>query len=128
MDRNAAEEIRILNLVQEAESARTRIIRGIGALRTRLDPVARLRGSLTRHPSSWLFGSLAVGVAARFLLRRPPKAAARMVGGPLGAILGLALTAARPMLKVWLANRLREWLAARAQPGRRAPVQDPHTR
>jgi hypothetical protein len=123
MDRNAAEETRILNLLQEAQQVRSRIGSGIGALRTRLDPVARLRGSLRQHPSAWMIGSLVAGLGARLLLRRPAPIA-RVFGGPLGAVLGLAMTTVRPLVKVWLANRLREWLASQAQHRRRMPTQD----
>lgn len=82
------------------------------ALRQRLDVPARVRDSLREHPTGWLFGSLASGLAASMLFRRKPAAPKQPRGFP-GVLLGLTLTAVRPLLKVWLADQLKLWLAGK---------------
>jgi len=85
------------------------------ALRHRLDIPSRIRGSLSDHPSAWLLASLASGLAASFLFRRKPPIATNRRAIP-GILLGLTLTAARPLAKIWLAKHLKHWIAAHAFP------------
>lgn len=106
-----------------SEAARASLGRDASALCRKLDVAARFRDSLRRHPASWLLGSLASGLAASFLLRpaRTVASAAAPGGFPL-KLLGLTLTAARPLAKVWLANQAKQWLASRTEAARSRPI------
>jgi len=74
-----------------------------------LDIPARIRGSLKEHPAIWLAGSLASGIATSFLFRRKPQATKKHRS--LSATLfGLTLTAARPLVKLWLGDQMKLWL------------------
>jgi len=53
---------------------------------------------------------MATGLAASFLIRRQP-APARKTGGVKSRLLGLVLTTARPLVKVWLTRQLTQWVA-----------------
>ncbi len=92
-----------------SEAARACLGSEAAVLRQRLDFPSRIRGSLARHPTSWLVGSLASGLAASLVFRRKP-AVVRKSRGLAATLLGLGLTAARPLLKVWLANQAGRWL------------------
>jgi hypothetical protein len=123
MDRNLPEDPEILRLVRSSEAARESLARDASVLCRKLDVAARFRDSLRRHPASWLLGSLASGLAASLLLRpaRTVVQAAAPGGFPL-KLLGLTLTAARPLAKVWLANQAKRWLASRAEAVRSRPI------
>ncbi len=110
MDRKLPENPEILRLVRLSEASRSLLESEAGRLRKKLDVPARLRDSLKQHPSSWLFGSVATGLAASFLFRRRP-AAEKKRRGITSTMLGLTLTAARPLAKVWLADQLKHWIA-----------------
>lgn len=115
MDRKLAENPEIQRLIQLSAAARCCLADEVIALRRRLDLPTRLRGSLKEHPAAWLFGSLASGIAATFLLRRQPPRATKRRSLPV-ALLGLTLTAARPFAKIWLGDQLKHWLARYASP------------
>ena len=119
MDRRLPETPEILKLLQVADLSRSLLADEAERLRQRLDVPARLRDSLKNHPTTWLFGSLAAGMAASFAFRRKPRVEQKRKGFP-AALLGLTLTAARPLAKVWLANQAKRWVLA-APP---APRQD----
>lgn len=123
MDRNLPENPEILRLVRASDAARASLGRDAAALCHKLDLAARFRESLGRHPSTWLLGSLASGLAAAFVLR-PARAVvtASAPGGIPLKLLGLTLTAARPLAKVWLANQAKRWLAQRAEALRSRPI------
>jgi hypothetical protein len=108
MDRKpqASQEIERLRAVSRA--ARSRLGADVAALRHQLDLPSRFRDSLGRHPTTWLAGSLASGLAASLWFRRKPAVSAKRRGFPIG-LLGLTLTAARPLVKVWLAGLLKQW-------------------
>ncbi len=93
------------------EASRSMLESEADKIRRKLDVPARVRGSLRQHPSAWLLGSLATGLAASFLFRRKPSADKKR-RGIAGILLGLTLTAARPFAKVWLAGQLKQWIAA----------------
>jgi len=113
MARKPEEEKRIEEIIRQAAAARRQLAGQAHHLRERLDIPARLRGSLSGHPGRWMAGSMFSGLAASLLLRRKP---ARIVksSGTLVAVLGMLFTAARPLLKIWLAA-LAKRLASRAQ-------------
>lgn len=102
----------ISRLIRQSEISRAYLGSEAVALRQRLDVPARIRGSLKEHPTGWLFGSLASGLAASLFFRRKPATPKKPRGFP-GVLLGLTLTAARPLVKVWLADQLKLWLAGK---------------
>jgi hypothetical protein len=110
MARNPEEEKRIGELILQAAAARARLSGHAVKLRRTLDVPTRLRDSLGGHPGRWMAGSLVSGMAASLLLRRKPKHAPVKSKSLLLAILTMIFTAAKPLLKAWLAGRLKELL------------------
>jgi len=80
-------------------------------LRQRFDVPGRLLQSLRGHPLAWLGGGLASAFGATLLLHRSPATPKRGRGwrGLLGS---LALSAARPVIKNWLAAQLQQFVLA----------------
>lgn len=110
MDRKYSEQAQIQRLIQLSAAARGCLSEESAALQRKLDIPARVRGALAKNPTSWLFGSMASGLAASLLLRRKPSLPPRMHGGGLiRTLLGLVLTAIQPMLKVWLTQQMTRW-------------------
>jgi hypothetical protein len=109
MDRKPPTSPEVLKLLELADLSRSMLGDEAERLRQRLDVPARLRDSLKHHPSSWMFGSLAAGLAASLAFRRKPRVDRKRKGFP-SVLLGLTLTAARPLAKVWLANQAKSWL------------------
>jgi len=85
------------------------------ALRRRLDVPARLRDSLQHHPASWLFGSLASGLAASWVFPRKPPTPKPARAIP-AKMLGVAWRASQPLVKIWLGNQVKNWLAGQPLP------------
>lgn len=110
MDRKLSETQEIQRLIRLSEASRSYLDAEATALKHRLDVPARIRGSLAQHPTSWVFGSLASGLAASLMFRRKPAAAVKKRRGIPGVLLGLTLTAARPLVKVWLADQANRWI------------------
>lgn len=117
MDRKPQTNPEIQHLIHLAEASRSCLGAEAAALRHKLDFPARVRSSLRHHPSAWMLGSLASGLAASMLLRRRPPAPKKRRGFS-HSLLGLTLTAARPLAKIWLAGQLKQWAAGitRAHP------------
>jgi hypothetical protein len=67
-----------------------------------------------------MFGSLASGLFASLIFRRRPRATVPKRRGATLGLLGLTLTAAKPLAKVWLANQLKDWMT-RSKPTSPAP-------
>jgi hypothetical protein len=107
MDRKLSEKAEIERLIRLSENARVCLENEATRIKQRFDIPARVRHSLSEHPTSWLFGSLASGlVASLFLpLRRNKPVEKPGRKGVAGMLLGLTLTAARPLAKVWLSNQ-----------------------
>ena len=110
MDRKLPKTSEIQRLIELSAASRSVLDREASALRHRLDVPSRIRGSLKQHPTGWLVGSLASGLAASLIFRRKPSIDKKRRGIP-GVLLGLTLTAARPLAKVWLTNQLKDWVA-----------------
>lgn len=113
MDRKLSTSEEIQRLTRLSEASRACLGREISTLKHRLDVPARLKDSLKSHPTGWLFGSLASGLAASLLFRRKrqaPVAAKKHRSLPV-ALLGLTLTAIRPFAKVWLADQVKNYLS-----------------
>ena len=118
MDRKLPANQEIQQLILISAAARSCLGAEAHALKQRLDVPARIRGSLKNHPTGWLFGSLVSGLAASLLFRG--KSSPLFQGKPSlppkrrtipTALLGLALTAVRPLAKVWLTNQVKQHFA-----------------
>ncbi|RYD53718.1 MAG: hypothetical protein EOP83_23005 [Verrucomicrobiaceae bacterium] len=114
MDRKLPENPEIRRLILLGEAARASLSHEAVVLKRRLDVPARVRSSLRSHPTGWLVGSLASGLAASLLFRRRPVRSVReekkSKSLPL-ALLGLTLTAVRPFAKVWLTDQVKNYLS-----------------
>jgi hypothetical protein len=115
MDRKFSEKTEIEELIRLSAAARSCLDHEAAVLRKRLDFPMRMRDSLASHPGGWMLGSLASGLLASVLFRRRSRAAAPRSKGVLSGLLGLTLTAAKPLAKVWLANQVKDWMT-RPQP------------
>jgi hypothetical protein len=113
MDRKSAETSEVERLIRLSAAARTRLTHDAIALREKLDVPARIRHSLHDKPGMWLTGSIVSGLAASMIFRRKKSASAEKSRGIIGTLLGLTLTTARPLLKIWLGDALRKWLTQR---------------
>lgn len=110
MDRKLPENPEIRRLIELSEHSRRCLESEVSALKHKLDVPSRVRDSLRQNPVGWLAGSLASGLAASLLLRRKPAVETKRKGIP-ATLLGLTLTAARPLAKVWLASQVKQWAA-----------------
>lgn len=110
MDRKTPENPEIQRLIQFSAAARSCLQCEVTALRRRFDIPSRIRASLKDHQTIWLLGSLASGLAASFVFRRKPATNLKHRAIP-ATLLGLTLTAARPLLKIWLGGQVKQWLA-----------------
>ena len=113
MDRELPPHPEIERLIRLSAASRACLAREVVAVKQRLDFPARIRGSLKGHPSAWLFGSLASGFAGSLLFRRKTPVTGTKHRGLTMTLLGLALTAARPFAKVWLADQVKLYLIKR---------------
>jgi hypothetical protein len=113
MDRKSAEKSEVERLIRLSAAARSRLTHDAIALREKLDVPARIRHSLHDKPGIWVTGSIVSGLAASMLFRRKKSARAEKSRGLAGTLLGLTLTTARPLLKIWLGDALRKWLSQR---------------
>lgn len=120
MDRKLPDTTEARRLIEQSAAARACLGCEIRALKHRLDVPARVRDSLKKNPRNWLFGSLGTGLAISLLFRgkktsvKPSKKARSL---PI-AMLGLTLTAVRPLAKVWLTDLLKKYLTGElALPG-----------
>lgn len=123
MDRKLQQTQEIERLIRLGEAARSSLEVEAVSIRQRFDIPARLRDSLKSHPTGWLVGSLVSGLGASMLIsRRPPAREKKSRGLPL-TLLGLSLTAVRPIAKIWLTDQVKQYFSA----PRAAPMTDrPH--
>jgi hypothetical protein len=112
MDRKPAEKSEIERLIRLSERSRQYLGEETARLRRKLDIPQRLRESVAAHPLGWFSGSLVSGLLASFLLRRRRVPAVSRSRGVTRMLLGLTLTAARPLAKLWLSNQAARWLGA----------------
>jgi hypothetical protein len=116
MDRKLPKDQEIQRLIRLGEAARSCLEHEAVLLHQRLDVPARIRGSLKEHPAGWLLGSLASGLAASLLLRlKPRRPAEKKPRGLALSLLGLTLTAIRPMAKVWLTDQVKNYLTGQSR-------------
>lgn len=120
MDRKSPAIPEIQRLIHLGAAARSCLMGEVGALRQRLDVPARIRGSVHDHPATWMFGSLAAGLAASCLFRRknpsPNSPTPQKSRGIPVKLLAMAWTASRPLVKLWLAEQAKNWLAGQPLP------------
>jgi hypothetical protein len=104
-------------LIHLSDNSRDSIERGVESLKRQLDVPTRLQHSLKSHPGRWMLGAMAAGLtASRLFGRKSAPQVQKKRSLPL-ALLGLTLTAVRPIAKVWLADQVRNYMSARlAQP------------
>ena len=106
----------IQRLIRQSEHARGVLGGEIRGLKRKLDVPARLKDSLKSHPTGWLGGSLVAGMFTSLLFRRKGKRvkeAEKKKKTVVGFLLGLAFSALRPFLKVWLAGQLKNFVASK---------------
>ena len=113
MDRKLQEHQEIARLIRQGDAARGFLTSEVVALKQKLDIPSKLRRSLKSHPTEWLLGSVASGFLGSMLLRRRGNHPVKKPRGLLPSLLGLALTAARPLAKVWLADQVKNYFAGR---------------
>lgn len=113
MDQNLSKNQQIKRLILLGDSARSVLQREVISLKQQVNLPQRLRGSLKSHPSRWMFGSVAAGLVASLLFRRRPGVTGKKRRGLFSVILGLALTAVRPLAELWLTDRIKNHLAGR---------------
>jgi hypothetical protein len=128
MDRKLPENPEIQRLIDLSAASRSFLESEAASFRNRWDIPARARQSLKEHPTAWLLGSLGTGLAASLMFRKKNVTDKKRRGIP-GVLMGLTLTAARPLAKVWLANQAKQWIAEfaaahsdRLAPPRPAPI------
>jgi hypothetical protein len=102
----------VARLLAQAQAARARLGRGVAQARQRLDVPAKIVRSLREHPLRWVGGVAATGLAATLLLRALPGPRARKPKRCGGVLFSLALAAAKPALKAWLAHQAKTRLEA----------------
>lgn len=125
MARKLPENPEIQRLIRLSQASRSCLDTEAAALINQLDFPSRIRNSLQKHPSAWLLGSLGSGLAASLMFRRrPPASASRLKNrGIFATLLGLTLTAARPLAKVWLNGRIKQWTAGISEMSRSSSAQ-----
>lgn len=128
MDRKLPKNQEIQRLIRLGAAARSCLGDEVVLLKQRLDVPARIRGSLKDHPAGWVLGSLASGLAASLLFRLKPRAVEKKHRGLALTLLGLTLTAIRPMAKVWLTDQVKNYLAgqSRTSTAKASPSSLPH--
>ena len=109
MDRKPQENPEIQRLIDLGAVARSCLGQEVTALRSRLDIPSRIRASLKHHPAAWGLGSLVSGFIASCFFRRknPPEKKRRRLPATL---LDITWSAARPLVKIWLANQIKRWM------------------
>ncbi len=111
MDRKLPRNEEVRRLIILSDAARVTLQDEAASLKIRLNIPARIKSSLKTHPTRWLLGSLVVGFLGSALFRRrPATTVVEKHKGLLLTLLGLALTAARPLAKVWLTDQVKNHL------------------
>lgn len=133
MDRKPSQNQELERLIRTAASARSQLGGEVAAIKQRFDVPMRIHASLKSHPTQWLLGGLGAGLLAsvftKGFFRRKEVIKERKPRKFYQILLGLTLTAVRPLAKVWLTDQLKKQLlgqlgrsgANRAYPGQRQP-------
>ena len=110
MDRKLPENPEIRRLIELSEHSRRCLESEVSALKHKRAFPPRGRVPPKQTPVGGRGGSLAPGPAASLWRPRNPAVDTKRKGIP-ATLLGLTLTAARPLAKVWLANQVKQWAA-----------------
>ena len=133
MDRKPSQNQELERLIRTAESARSQLGGEVAALKQRFDVPMRIHASLKSHPTQWVLGAVGAGLLASVFTKgffsRKGVIKERKPRKFYQILLGLTLTAVRPLAKVWLTDQLKKQLlgqlgrsgANRAYPGQRQP-------
>jgi hypothetical protein len=113
------QELEIERLIRLAAASRACLNAETRALKHRLDFPSRLKDSLKRKPTLWMIGATVTGFVGSGLFRRKLKVSkiqtqglvSEKSRGMIPILLGLAITAARPVVKVWLIEQLKNFVA-----------------
>jgi hypothetical protein len=116
MDPETLTTPQIRDLVWQAEAARNTLGRCTQTLRHRLDFPARAKGSLSKHPGTWLLGSVGIGLLTSLALRRKSPRKTKKAHGMRSMLLGFAVAGAKPFLKTWLIGHLTRLTAGISNP------------
>lgn len=106
MDPQTLTNPKIAELVRQAEQSRAVLLSGARTLKHRLDVPARVKSSLGENPGAWILGTAGLGLLASMFLRRRTPREPRKARGIPSIVLGLAATAAKPLVKTWLSGQL----------------------
>jgi hypothetical protein len=109
MDRKISKNQELQRLISLSAAARRCLGNEAAALKQRLDVPSRVRNSLKQNPTGWLLGSLGSGLAASMVFSRKPAPSERKSRSLPSAVLGLTLTAIRPLAKVWLTDQVKNY-------------------
>jgi hypothetical protein len=118
MDRKPAKNQDIAELVRQSEAARSALSSDFLQLRQRIDVPSRLRDSLKANPTGWLVGALSSGFVASTMFRRKAATPSGLLQKKRSlpvALLGLTLTAVRPLAKHWLSGQVKTYLSGKLQ-------------
>ncbi len=118
MDRKLSQSQEIERLICLSKAARCCLESEMISLKQRLDFPTRIRSSLKSHPIGWLAGSLMSGLTASWFVRQRPTRPVASEKKPRSlalSLLGLTLTAARPLAKTWLAGQLKNYLSGQTR-------------
>ncbi|MGA0899910.1 MAG: hypothetical protein ACO3SO_05860 [Luteolibacter sp.] len=97
----------IEELIRLSQEARVDLGSRVAGIRKSLDVPTRVFGSMRSHPKIWLFASVAAGVGTSMLLGKLPGRGKKKGSSIKKKAIALTLTAARPIVKIWLANKLK---------------------
>ena len=113
----STEQAEIQELIRLSEEARSQLGQKIGKYRMALKVPGKMVGAMRRSPKFWLFGSMAAGLGASVLLGSMPKRGKKKRSLVRKMAVALTLTAAKPIAKMWLTNKLKDlsgqWIAER---------------
>lgn len=101
-------------LIRRSRAARRELKTAYVTFRHKIDVPARVKSSLRTHPLGWFGGSLATGLLASFFVPKghhkhpdAPAESKKKRAGFGGFALTAATSMAKPLVKAWLAKKLR---------------------
>ncbi|TAG10456.1 MAG: hypothetical protein EAZ42_03700 [Verrucomicrobia bacterium] len=110
---SSKEQVR--NQVYQSDAARECLNGEVRKILHALDVPSRLKSSVLSKPSHWLFGSLGSGLLAGMLFRKKRRpVVAKAPHKFSSALLALILTAAQPMVKIFLARLFEQQLRSKS--------------
>jgi hypothetical protein len=116
MDRKLSQQQEIQRLIHSSDAARHYLNREASLLQHRLDIPSRLKDSLKSNPTGWMVGSLASGLSLNMLFRKKTAPAEPKKNSTRSTIPSFIVSAARPLVKIWLADQIKSYLSNRLNP------------